>query len=605
MSGEKLGAAMLLIVVAAISSALAAPPAPAAGAPPPAGPAEPPASTAAPAPGDQGFGEEIEVTVVNVDVVVRDRSGRQVGGLTRDDFSLLIDGKKVPIANFSSQAAAPDAALQVPPDAALPAPPGAAKPPADANLAAARERLSLAVFVDNADMRQFDRNRLLKQLRVFLHKTLQPGDQALVVTHDVKGLHVRHSLGDSPATLDQTLDQLQKDPAGGLERDHDLRTTMSAIYEIIEQQGCADGVDQAVGLARAHEGKVLSSLKAAYGDLHNLLNSLAGVEGRKALVYAGDGMASQVGTDISGLIAEICPEHSSHSGFNTLDATAPLRQVIADANASRVTIFTLEATGQASYVAPDNLPVSVELSRSIDLDRQASLFDLARETGGRAALNGSDFRHDLEEIAAEIASSYSLGFTPPAGPPGRMHKIKVEINRPGLSATYRGSYTQRTAEERMEAAVEAALIHGQVDNPLGATVKLGAAARPAAGAGGRITVPLTLRVPFARLTFLPRQDGQHGQVTIYVANMDDRGGLAPIQRVQLPLRIQDADARRVLASQMGYEIKLLVEPGRQRIALAVRDDVARISSSLIQEVDVDRLGTATAVAPGAARPQTR
>jgi hypothetical protein len=186
-----------------------------------------------------------------------------------------------------------------------------------------------------------------------------------------------------------------------------------------------------------------------------------------------------------------------------------------------------------------------------------------------------------------------------------VHKIKVEINRPGLSATYRGGYTDRTAEERMEAAVEAALIHGQVDNPLGATVRVGAVSRPTAGGHDRVTVPLSLRVPFGRLTFLPRQDGQHGHVTIYVASMDDRGGLAPIQRVQLPLRIQDADARRVLASQMGYEIKLVVEPGRQRIALAVRDDVARISSSLIQEMDVDRLGTATAVTPGSPPPRAQ
>ena len=77
--------------------------------------------------------------------------------------------------------------------------------------------------------------------------------------------------------------------------------------------------------------------------------------------------------------------------------------------------------------------------------------------------------------------------------------------------------------------------------------------------------------------------------------MDDKGGMSAIQRTQLPLRIPDADARRVLASQLGYDVKLLVMPGRQRIAFVVRDEVARVSSCVIQEVDVDKKGNAALV----------
>src|SRR5205809_6935145 len=44
--------------------------------------------------------ETIEVRVTNVDVVVTDRAGNPVHGLTRDDFELLENGKPQTITNF-------------------------------------------------------------------------------------------------------------------------------------------------------------------------------------------------------------------------------------------------------------------------------------------------------------------------------------------------------------------------------------------------------------------------------------------------------------------------------------------------------------------------
>src|SRR5688572_28844226 len=48
--------------------------------------------------------EQIDVRVVNVDVVVTDRQGHRLPGLTRDDFQLFEDGKPVEIAYFSRYA---------------------------------------------------------------------------------------------------------------------------------------------------------------------------------------------------------------------------------------------------------------------------------------------------------------------------------------------------------------------------------------------------------------------------------------------------------------------------------------------------------------------
>ena len=72
-----------------------------------------------------GFGERVEVEVVNVDVVVTDRDGNRVTDLGREDFAIEIDGRTIPIDYFSppsakrpALAAAPAPALGAAPEAA-------------------------------------------------------------------------------------------------------------------------------------------------------------------------------------------------------------------------------------------------------------------------------------------------------------------------------------------------------------------------------------------------------------------------------------------------------------------------------------------------------
>jgi VWFA-related protein len=531
--------------------------------------------------------------VVSIDVVVRDKAGKQATGLTRDDFALLVDGKKVEITNFYALAGGgarqPQQPRQPPAGAAAPGPADG-----EGESLPKRERLNLVIYVDNANLRPFDRNRILKQVRAFLKQTLGPDDQVLLVSHD-PGLHVRHAFRDSPGALAPALDKLEKESARGINTDLATQQAM----EQIKSFRCSDR-DQAQAIARAHADAIFADVKVTYANLHHLLESLGGLEGRKALLYVGDGVPTQVGTDVFGEIAEMCGGGQIDFANLKLDASPLLRQVTTTANANLVTFYTLEASGLRTYAsAQSQRPlVSFEVSRTIDADRQDSLTSLARETGGRFALNGSDFSHDLQEIAADLASGYSLGFTPAHSGDGKIHAIKVEIKRPGLSASYRQSYRDRSAAERLEGQVEAALLHGFVDNPLAASLKLGTAG-PAEH--GRVLMPVQVRVPFGKLAFVPREDGRHGRVSIFVGNMDERGGMSAIQKVQLPLRIPEADAKRVLASNLGYDLKLLLGPGRQRIAFAVRDDVARVSTSLIQELDVDKQGNATAV-PRAAPP---
>ena len=530
-------------------------------------------------PPEEPFAESIEVTVVNVDVVVRDRAGNLVPGLTRDDFKLFVDGKPVEISNF--YAAGP------PPPAAAPAAPAAPEGPAagTAGEAAAasgaaesgRETLSLVVYVDNANMKPFDRNRVLKQLRGFLEQTLQPGDQLLVVTDDL-GLHVRHPFQRPLSALGPELDQMEKEAGLGISRENEARQALDAIQTI----RCIGGVE---GIAQTHADKVYAEVKSTYADLQRLIRSLGSLSGRKVLLYVGNGVPVHAGADVFGLVAAICPE--DNAGGRPIDTSSPMHAVIAAANANRVTLYALEATGLRNYASAETPSplMPYDLASAVDADRQDSLTALTTGTGGRAALNANDFSHDLQGLASDLNGGYSLGFTPPRSGDRKTHSLKVEVTRPHLRLSYREGYRELSPGERLEGRMTAALLHGFADNPLDLALKLGT---PTPADRGKMLLPVQLSVPFGKLAMLPQADGHRDRIVIFAASLDPHGEMSGINRIDVPVHVPATAAPQVLANRFGYNAKLLLEPGRQRVAFVIVDQTSHISSSVFQDVDVDK-----------------
>ena len=75
------------------------------------------------APQEPKLVESIEVRVASIDVVVRDKAGKPVTGLTKDDFQLFEDGVVQPITNFYEMrrdGVAPERAAEAPAEAAQP-----------------------------------------------------------------------------------------------------------------------------------------------------------------------------------------------------------------------------------------------------------------------------------------------------------------------------------------------------------------------------------------------------------------------------------------------------------------------------------------------------
>src|SRR3954465_3781265 len=98
----------------------------------------------------QQVAESIEVRVVNVDIVVRDRAGKPVTGLTKADFEIFENGQKREISNLYEVRAPASPATPVAKTAA-PAEPAPAESEAPVEI---RPR-NIVMFVDNYSLQPF------------------------------------------------------------------------------------------------------------------------------------------------------------------------------------------------------------------------------------------------------------------------------------------------------------------------------------------------------------------------------------------------------------------------------------------------------------------
>ena len=105
------------------------------------------------------FGEVIDVRVVQVEVVVTDRSGDRVYDLKPEDFRLEVDGREVPIDFFSEVR---DGQTAAPPAEGATRPAGPAETGSEVG---AEVGTSYLVFVDDYFSTELRRNEVLRSLQ--------------------------------------------------------------------------------------------------------------------------------------------------------------------------------------------------------------------------------------------------------------------------------------------------------------------------------------------------------------------------------------------------------------------------------------------------------
>jgi VWFA-related protein len=524
------------------------------------------------------FLDTVNVSVVNVDVYVTDKKGNRINGLTKNDFEIFEDGRPVAITNFyavqEGRAVTPQPAPAPAPSAPVagaPAPPPLPGQDLNAVRTPEDQRLRLIVYIDNFNIQPFNRNRVMRELRAFLNEKLGREDEVMLVSYD-RSLHVRRTFTSDPHLIATALLELEKVSGHAVHHASDRR-------EVLRQIEDSQNVNEATMHARTYSQSSFNDLSFSIDALKDIADSLAGLPGRKAILYVSDGLQMIAGQDIWYAVQNKYGEKST--GLTEqfqYDASRRYEELAAQANANRITFYTIDAAGLRTYssISAENQtagqPGQHVFIDSIQISNlQTPLQMLAEKTGGFAVINANIVTPQLEKIAGDFNSYYSLGYTPTHYGDGRYHKIEVKVKRKGLQARHREGYRDKNTESRMTDGTLAALRFPFENNPLDVKLEMGASQRRS---DGFYLQPVLVKIPIGRLVLVPRGATHEGRVRLFIAAVDGEGNTSEVQQVSLPISIPAAELTTATGKDYVYSVSLLMRNGEQKVAVGVRDDVA-------------------------------
>ena len=128
----------------------------------------------------------------------------------------------------------------------------------------------------------------------------------------------------------------------------------------------------------------------------------------------------------------------------------------------------------------------------------------------------------------------------------------------------------------------AALVTDLVDNPLEMSVDVDP---PERQRDGTYVVPVLVKVPISMLALLPEANSHVGKVGLVIQAQGAGGRFSEPVRGEIPIEIANSELLGALGQQAGYRLRMRVSQGEQKIAVAIRDEVAHRDSALNLIID--------------------
>ena len=518
-------------------------------------------------PEDLFFGEEIDVRVVNLEVVVEDRSGARVHGLEADDFRLFVNGVEAGIDYFT----------EILENRVVESSDGEAPPAIGAGDSVPTNYL---LFVDDDHTHVTFRKPVI---RGFARQLANLGlrDQVAIVVQSRRRLQIL-----SPFTTDRqrtrtALDQLERGrPFGGV----------LGSPRLIDQQRFA--ADRGGGLppgARFDEDltSVADDLPFASMDLPSAASEARAETLARDLEFSVTAVSSTMrsldvpdGRKVLLLVAgdwPVGPFRPGGQGVGLRPDWDILDGLVDTANVLGYTIYP------------------VDQQRGPSLWRWQNLRKVAAGTGGRAFLAGANLRA-LGRASEDTANYYWLGLVPEYRRDDRAHDVRVEVRRPGLRVRARSGYVDlsRRAEANME--TQGRLLFPEQTRSPGEPVlrvEIGEP-EPTGPFRRKMLIPVTVQIPVGHFPVFPFEGRFLARLELRFAVVDRNGQQArmPVIPIRLAGRTQPAPD-----AVVPYETVLTLRRRPHDLLVSVHDPVSRQTVSARTHVRARMEPTTTGDAP--------
>ncbi|HJQ24720.1 MAG TPA: VWA domain-containing protein, partial [Blastocatellia bacterium] len=528
----------------------------------------------------------ISTELVQIDVVVTDKQGRVVKGLTKDDFELYENGKKQLVSFFEMVDAVKGGRAGQKPSVDPEHVPSA-QGPGETDI-----RRIFAFIIDDLEIRRTDMVFVRQMLTNFVETQMQPTDLvAIVRTVGGKGLLQQFTsdkelLRRAIAALTPMTHPLNAFEAGG-----------SGAGAPIAPAGGGDGGGDISG-AESDTDNMLRAYMSL-GTASYVIDSLKQLPGRKAMILVSSGLPilstnSGNSTDSISSFLNSLTDKAARAGvaINTMDIRGmKAHSGVADFEDTPGVSSTGTGGGRGFGRGPDESQFGYRAPFDT-IQAQQGLRTLAADTGGIAVLNRNDFNAGLAQIVSSSEAYYLLAYTPlDSRFKGDFRKVEVRAKNKDYRVYSRRGYLARedrppaapaTKQEQVLQAIKSPVARLDID--LEATV-LYKAATPDRGA-----IDIGLLIDPRKLTFEEVNGKQQANYDVVGFVYDElgrlRGGFSQtITATLTPEQLAEA----VREGGLPYSTTTTLRAGVYQIRLAVRDNKTATVGSVSRYLEVPNL----------------
>ncbi|HEX7422163.1 MAG TPA: VWA domain-containing protein [Thermoanaerobaculia bacterium] len=512
------------------------------------------------------LGETIDVSIVNVDVIVTDRRGNHIRGLTAADFEIRDNGAPQPITNFAEYEDKPAATAMATING---------KAGVESSMASPREKRTLVVFIERQVMPPAQADAFIASIKQLLHDSIRPGDAAAVVTFRY-AMKVEQEFTGDMTKLDASLDRLHKffDRVSEDPESENIRNEY--MQELLDQDAAAAGqapVNSVILSGYDQRLRAFLDIRRKINTVNILVNTMAATEGRKVILLATRRFSQYAGFEYSR--QGLGQMSSDDDEFNTVNLRD---QLVRNANAAGVTLYAVYPAGlvdtpiqnveRRTSSNPSTDMARFSRGNAILLNETAALNDVATRTGGVAGWGFTDVAKIANAMRDDLASYYSLAFKAPKK--AATHKISVTTKNRSYTVRARREFIEKTDAMQMTDRVVSSLYQPQHVSTLPIDVQVLRITK----VKNRWHIPVVIRIPAASLTALPDDKGMSGSFRVYAAAGGALGIMSDVYEKSQPFTIPK-DATDVATKQFTYEFEMVTDARADRIVIGAYDELSK------------------------------
>ena len=488
-------------------------------------------------------------------VVVKDKKGKPIDGLTTKDFTITEDGVPQKISFCEHQTLPEDATpLVVTPSGAedikiynrLARTQISSETPGQVRY---KDRRLLALYFDMTAMPPPDQMRALMAAQKFIRTQMTSVDLVSILRYSGSSVDVLQDFTDDRNRLLSILETLV---VGEGQEGADTSNDASSA-----DTGAAFGQDDSEFNIFTTD-RQLSALQTA-------AESLAKLNEKKSLIYFASGL-----------------------NLNGLDNQAQLHATEQAAIRAGVSFFPIDARGlvangpmgdathgspggQAMYTGGSSMALTSRFAQSQD-----TLYALAGDTGGKALLDYNDLTQGIVQAQRAVSNYYILGYyTTNTALNGKFRKIKVTVS-PDLAANldfrqgyFAGKEFGKFTTADKERQLEDALMLGDPITELTIAMEINYFQLNKA----EYFVPLMVKIPGRELALAKKRGADHTLIDFVGEIKDDYGGTTVTNiRDHIDAPLSNATAAELAKRPIEYSSGYTLLPGKYTIKVLARDD---------------------------------